>query len=77
MALKDELQDIISGNGKVRHGANIQAITSFLRRKKTAISVAEAPGGAKQSEAAVHRLTLLRLTPTQRPGPSNGFTWSR
>jgi Serine/Threonine/Tyrosine Kinase found in polyvalent proteins len=50
MALKDELQDIISGNGKVRHGANIQAITSFLRRKKAAISLAEASEFGKVQE---------------------------
>lgn len=29
--MKDELQSIISGNGKVRYGAGIQAITSYLR----------------------------------------------
>lgn len=34
MTLKHELQNIISGNGTVRYGENIQAITAYLRRKK-------------------------------------------
>jgi len=37
MSLKHELQSIISGNGSVRHGKIIQAITDHLRGKKKAI----------------------------------------
>ncbi|MFM8513953.1 MAG: hypothetical protein ACKOBI_09485 [Bacteroidota bacterium] len=37
MSLKHELQSIISGNGSVRNGKIIQAITDHLRGKKKAI----------------------------------------
>ncbi len=37
MSLKHELQSIISGNGSVRNGKIIQAITNHLRGKKKAI----------------------------------------
>lgn len=37
MLLKHELQNIISGDGKVRHGENIQTALNYLRGKKKAI----------------------------------------
>jgi hypothetical protein len=37
MSLKHELQSVISGNGSVRNGKVIQAITDHLRRKKKTI----------------------------------------
>jgi hypothetical protein len=37
MSLKHELQNIISGNGSVRNGKIIQAITDYLRRKKETV----------------------------------------
>lgn len=41
MSLKHELQDIIAGNGSVRCGETIQAISAYLRRKKEAGSGVE------------------------------------
>ena len=41
MSLKHELQDIIAGNGSVRNGKIIQAITRYLKRKKKAIPETE------------------------------------
>jgi hypothetical protein len=38
MSLKHELQNIISGNGAVRHGKAIRAISDYLGGKKEAIS---------------------------------------
>ncbi|MFM7015022.1 MAG: hypothetical protein ACKOX3_01725 [Bacteroidota bacterium] len=38
MSIKHELQNIISGNGKVRHGEIIQTITNYLRGKKATVS---------------------------------------
>ena len=38
MTIKRELQNIISGNGKVRFGDIIQTINDYLRRKKEAVS---------------------------------------
>ncbi len=38
MSLKFELQNIISGNGKVRYGDIIQTINNYLRREKKSIS---------------------------------------
>lgn len=38
MYIKHELQNIISRNGFVRNGKNIQTITNYLRRKKETIS---------------------------------------
>jgi hypothetical protein len=38
MSFKHELQGIISGNGTVRKGEAIQAITSHVRGEKKAIS---------------------------------------
>jgi Serine/Threonine/Tyrosine Kinase found in polyvalent proteins len=38
MHLKHELQNIISGNGFVRNGKNIQTITNYLRGKKETVS---------------------------------------
>lgn len=38
MSVKHELQSIISGNGSVRNGKIIQAITYYLRRKKETVS---------------------------------------
>ena len=41
MSIKDELQNIISGNGSVRNGKIIQSITNYLRRKKKTVSNSE------------------------------------
>ena len=38
MSIKHELQNIISRNGFVRNGKNIQTITNYLRGKKEAVS---------------------------------------
>ncbi len=38
MTLKNELQNIISGNEQVRFGKNIQATLTYLRAKKKTIS---------------------------------------
>lgn len=38
MSLKLELQNIISGNGKVRNGDIIQTINNYLRREKKSVS---------------------------------------
>ncbi len=38
MTLKNELQNIISGNEQVRFGKNIQAALTYLRTKKKTIS---------------------------------------
>ncbi len=38
MSIKHELQNIISGNGLVRYGKNIQTITNYLRGKKETVS---------------------------------------
>ena len=53
MSLKHDLQNIISGNGSVRHGENIQAITSYLRRKKEAISRAQEKEYSKDQETEI------------------------
>ena len=37
MTIKYELQNIISGNGYVRHGKIIQTITAYLKGKKEAV----------------------------------------
>ncbi len=37
MSLKHELQSIVSGNGSLRNGKNIQAITNHLRGKKKTV----------------------------------------
>ncbi|MFH0894398.1 MAG: hypothetical protein V2A54_08170 [Bacteroidota bacterium] len=41
MSLKNELQNIISGDGSVRHGKIIQSIACFLRGKKETVSETE------------------------------------
>ena len=38
MSIKHELQNIISGNGKVRNGEIIHSIADFIRGKKKAVS---------------------------------------
>ena len=53
MTLKHELQNIISGNGTVRHGENIQTALNFLRRKKEAISGSQEKEYGKEQETEV------------------------
>jgi Serine/Threonine/Tyrosine Kinase found in polyvalent proteins len=53
MFLKHELQNIISGNGQVRHGETIQTVLSFLRRKKKAIFDTEKTKLSKIEETEV------------------------
>ncbi|MCC7301511.1 MAG: hypothetical protein IT233_02615 [Bacteroidia bacterium] len=50
MSVKHELQDIISGNGPVRNGKTIQAITGYLRGKKKAVQGAEKAKQVKEQE---------------------------
>jgi len=51
MTVKYELQNIISGNGRVRHGEIIQAIAGYLRRKKEAVSAFKETKFSKEEEA--------------------------
>ena len=53
MSVKNELQNIISGNGPVRHGEIIQAITSYLKGKKGAGSAAEKTEFSKKQETEI------------------------
>ena len=53
ICLKHELQDIISGNGSVRHGKAIRAIADYLGGKKKAISGAEKGEFLKEKETQV------------------------
>ena len=53
MSVKHELQNIISGNGPVRYGEAIQAIASYLKRKKGAGSTAEKTEFSKKQEAQI------------------------
>ena len=52
MTLKHELQNIISGNGTVRHGENIQTIRYYPGRKKKAGSGFEAEWNKDQETEA-------------------------
>lgn len=53
MSLKHELQNIISGNGQVRHGKVIQTIAAYLRGKKKAVSNLEETKFSKVEETKV------------------------
>ncbi len=53
MSVKNELQNIISGNGSVRNGNAIQSITSFLRGKKKSVSGAEKATFSKVEETEI------------------------
>jgi hypothetical protein len=53
MVQKHELQKVISGDGKVRFGADIQAIALTLKEKK------EQYRRLKSESRASHRKTLL------------------
>jgi hypothetical protein len=53
MSIKNELQDIISGNGKVKHGSPIQAINFYLRREKEADSNFETAKFIKKQETEI------------------------
>ncbi len=53
MSVKDELQNIISGNGPVRHGKIIQTITGYLRGKKEAIPESEKAKFDKEQETKI------------------------
>lgn len=53
MSFKNELQNIISGNGPVRHGKIVQAITIHLRRKKEAIPEPEKAKFNKEQETQI------------------------
>lgn len=50
-SLKHELQNIISGNGAVRHGKAIRAITDYLGREKETISGIEKEKLLQEQEA--------------------------
>lgn len=53
MTLKNELQNIISGTGKVKHGSLIQAVNFFLRREKASNPNAEKPEFLKKQETEI------------------------
>ena len=53
MSIKNELQSIISGNGKVRHGKIVQTITNHLRGKKKTISEVEKTKLYKEQETEI------------------------
>lgn len=53
MSIKDELQNIVSGNGSVRNGDTIQSISSFLRGKKKSVSDSEKAKFSKVEETKV------------------------
>ena len=53
MSVKHELQSIISGNGSVRNGKNIQTITDYLRGKKKAIQGIEKAKLIKEQETQI------------------------
>lgn len=53
MSTKNELQNIISGNGSVRNGDTIQSISSFLRGKKKSVSYAEKAKFSKVEETQI------------------------
>lgn len=53
MSIKNELQSIISGNGKVRHGKIVQTITNHLRGKKKTISEVEKTKFYKEQETEI------------------------
>jgi hypothetical protein len=53
MSLKDELQNIISGNGSVRNGKTIQAINHHIRREKKSVSTPENGKFLKQEETKI------------------------
>ncbi len=53
MSVKHGLQNIISGNGSVRHGKIIQSITDYLGRKKKAVSNLEEREFNKDKETQV------------------------
>ena len=53
MTLKRELQNIISGDGAVRHGKTIKAINHYLRREKTAVSGTEKTKFVKAEETKI------------------------
>jgi len=53
MSLKHELQSIISGDGSVRNGKVIQAITSHLRRKKKTVQGTPKAKFLKEQETQV------------------------
>jgi hypothetical protein len=51
--MKNELQNVISGKGEVRHGANIQAAAGYLKRSQGASKVAKDSKLYKEQEAKV------------------------
>ena len=53
MQIKHELQNIISGDGQVRHGEIIQSITRYLRGKKKANSGTEKTKFIKEQEKEI------------------------
>jgi hypothetical protein len=53
MSLKHELQRIISGDGTVKHGETIQAITDHIRRKKNSILDVEKTEFFKEQETQI------------------------
>ncbi len=53
MSLKNELQNIISGNGQVRHGETIQTISAYLRGKKNAVSNVKETKFSKDEETKI------------------------
>jgi hypothetical protein len=66
--MKDELQNIIAGKSQVKHGANIQAATNYLKDGKRAGTLAEKGIDIKKQEevliekfATINRLWITYL----------------
>lgn len=62
MSIKHELQNIITGNGKVRNGKIIQAITNYLRRKKETVPTIKKAKFVKEQETQI----LIEFIDTKR-----------
>jgi len=57
--MKHELQDVISGKGEVRHGANIQATAGYLKRSQAASQVAKDSKFYKKQETEVLKQYII------------------
>lgn len=51
--MKNELQNIISGKSQVKHGANIQAISGYLRKSKSPSGTFESGKQIKSEETTI------------------------
>ena len=58
--MKHELQNILAGKSQVEHGANIQAIASYLKDSKRTGTLAAKGNQFKKTRREVHK-TVLRF----------------